>query len=119
MGAWPGGQKAAEGAIGLPKTQTGRGSSNLDVQNLGTAEESCSRIMQHDIVGAFDSSNSAKEMTIIDAGVDLLLLCNIVKYWRKGQGPAPEFQPDRYFCVDRASSPTCVLSQCLKLEINL
>jgi hypothetical protein len=37
-------------------------SSNLDVQNLGTAEESCGRIMQHDIVGAFDSSNSAKEM---------------------------------------------------------
>jgi hypothetical protein len=74
--------------------------------------------MQHDIVGAFDSPNSAKEMTIIDTGVDLLHLCNIVRIGGKGR-VRPEFQPDRYFCVDRASSPSCVLFQCLKLEINL
>lgn len=74
--------------------------------------------MQHDIVGAFDSPNSAKEMTIIDTGVDLLHLCNIVESAERA-GSAQNFSLIATFAVDRASSPSCVLFQCLKLEINL
>src|SRR5438105_3671216 len=52
-------------------------SPNLDVQNLERQKNHASYIMQNDMVGTFDSSNSAREMTIINAGVDPLLLCTI------------------------------------------